>query len=140
MVLVDHAAEYLPAPHWRTKRHDDRLVMIGWPLLPGLMRSVIVVMPGVGAQYYAEMTFTIDQHPVRALNPYRPYPAFGILVRPGRLRSNLHDPDALTSEDIIEHAAELGVAIRMRNRKKPIRPARSITRLRACWAVHAPSG
>ena len=29
---------------------------------------------------------------------------------------------------------------RMRNRNEPMRPARSMTRLRACWAVQAPSG
>ena len=34
VVLVDHAAEYPPALHRRVQRHDDHLVMIGWPLLP----------------------------------------------------------------------------------------------------------
>jgi hypothetical protein len=40
VVLVDHSAEDLPALHRRIQRHDDRLVMIGWQLLPGLMRPV----------------------------------------------------------------------------------------------------
>jgi hypothetical protein len=31
------AAKHLSAAHWRIKRHDDQLVMIRWPLLPGLV-------------------------------------------------------------------------------------------------------
>jgi hypothetical protein len=34
VVLVDHAAEDLPALHRRVQQYDGRLVMIGWPLLP----------------------------------------------------------------------------------------------------------
>jgi hypothetical protein len=47
--------------------------MIGWPLLPGLVRPMMVVVPGVGPQHDAEMALAIDQHPVRALSPYGPY-------------------------------------------------------------------
>ena len=43
VVLVDHAAKHLATLHRRVKRHDDRLVLAGWPLLPGLMRSVPVI-------------------------------------------------------------------------------------------------
>jgi hypothetical protein len=48
MVLIDHAA-YLPAPprEGRGKRHHDRLVIIGWPLVAGLVRPVPVIAPGV---------------------------------------------------------------------------------------------
>ena len=42
MVLVDHAAEHPPAQYWRVQRHDDAFVVLGWPLLPGLMRPVPV--------------------------------------------------------------------------------------------------
>jgi hypothetical protein len=47
-VLVDHTAEHFPAPHRRAGRHEDRPVMVGWPLAPGLVRPVPVVIPGVG--------------------------------------------------------------------------------------------
>jgi hypothetical protein len=40
VVLVDHAAEDLPALHRRVQRHDDRPVLIRRPLLPGLMRTM----------------------------------------------------------------------------------------------------
>ena len=53
VVLVDHTAEHLQALHRRIKRHDGRLVVIGWPLLPGLMRPV-PVSARVGAQHSPE--------------------------------------------------------------------------------------
>jgi len=43
VVLVDHAAEYLPALHRRVQRYDDQLVMIGGPLIAGLVRTVPVI-------------------------------------------------------------------------------------------------
>lgn len=102
MVLVDHAAEHPPAQYRRSQGHDDRLVMIGRPLRPGLVRPVPVIVPGIGPQHRPQMGFVIYKHPVGAFGPYRPYPAFGITVRPGRLRRGLHYPDALADEDAIE--------------------------------------
>jgi hypothetical protein len=52
VVLVDHAAEDLAALHRRVQRYDDRLVMIGWSLLPGLVRPVPVVAAPRGAVLY----------------------------------------------------------------------------------------
>jgi hypothetical protein len=47
VVFVDHAAEDLPAPHWRIKGHDDWLVMMGWPLLRGFaVRLRLQSLPG----------------------------------------------------------------------------------------------
>ena len=57
VVLVDHAAKHLATLHRRVKRHDDRLVLAGWPLLPGLMRSVPVIVPGVGPQDHPQVGF-----------------------------------------------------------------------------------
>lgn len=51
VVLVDHAAEHLAALHRRVQWHDGRLVMIGWPLMPGLVRTVPVIVPGVDSQH-----------------------------------------------------------------------------------------
>jgi hypothetical protein len=44
---VDHAAEDPPTLHRRGQRHDDRLVLIGWPLLPGLVWPVPAVVADV---------------------------------------------------------------------------------------------
>ena len=70
MVLVYHAAEHLTAAHRGIKRHDDRLVMIRWPLLPGLVRPVPVEVTGVAPQHCPQMAFAVDEHPVRALSSY----------------------------------------------------------------------
>jgi hypothetical protein len=51
-VLADHAAEHPPAQYRRSQGHDDRLVVIRWPLLPGLMRPVPVVTAPRGAALY----------------------------------------------------------------------------------------
>src|SRR4029077_10865473 len=83
VVLVDHAADDLPALHRRGNRHDDWLVVIGWPLLPGLVRPVPAIVPGAGPQHGPQMGFAVDQHPVSALRSFGPYPAFGITVRLG---------------------------------------------------------
>ena len=48
MVFVDRAAKYLPALHRRVQRYDDRPVMIGRALLPGLVHPMSVIVPGVG--------------------------------------------------------------------------------------------
>ena len=47
VILVDHAAKDLPALHRPVQRHDDRLVLIRWPLVPGLVRTVPVIVPHV---------------------------------------------------------------------------------------------
>jgi hypothetical protein len=83
VVLVDHA-EHLPALHRRVQRYDGRLVMIGWLLVPGLVRPVPVVVPGVGPQHCPQVSFAVDKHPVRALGPDGPHPAFGVTVGPHR--------------------------------------------------------
>ena len=72
VVLVDQATEQFPVPHRRVKRHDDRLVMIGWSLLPGLVRPMTVIVHRVDPQHYAEMALATVQHPVRALGPVCP--------------------------------------------------------------------
>jgi hypothetical protein len=78
VVLVDHTAEHLAALHRCVQRHDDPFVMLRWPLLPGLVRAVYVVVPGVGSQDRPQVCLAIDQHPVGALGPDGLYPAFGI--------------------------------------------------------------
>jgi hypothetical protein len=43
VILIDEAAEDLSALHRRVQQYDDRPVMAGWLLLPGLVRPVQVV-------------------------------------------------------------------------------------------------
>jgi len=58
------------------------------------------------------MGFAVDQHPVCALGPDGPHPAFGITIRPRcALGGDFTTPHALAGQDIIERAGELGVAV-----------------------------
>ena len=75
IVLVDHAAEHLPTLHRPVQRYEDLIVMIGWPLLAGLMGPVPVVVLFVGSQQRSQMGLVVDEHPIRALGPCCPYPA-----------------------------------------------------------------
>jgi hypothetical protein len=50
VVLVDHAAEYLPPPNRQAERSTSLGALVGWPLLTGLVRSVPVVVVGVAAE------------------------------------------------------------------------------------------
>lgn len=47
MVLVDGSAEHLSAPNPTFQRNHDVLLLIGWELLAGLVRSMLVVVLGV---------------------------------------------------------------------------------------------
>jgi hypothetical protein len=58
MVFVDHAATDLPALHRRGQWHDHRPVMIGWPLVPGLVQPVPVVVPGAAPQHRPQMVWS----------------------------------------------------------------------------------
>jgi hypothetical protein len=86
VVLLDHAAEDLPAAHRRIKGHDDWLVMIGVAAAAGTDADAARYSARVSPQHRPQMSFAIDQHPVRALGPYRPHPAFGITIGPHRQR------------------------------------------------------
>jgi hypothetical protein len=74
-VLIDHAAEYLAALNRHVQRYDDQLVMIGWPLIPGLVRTVPVMVAGVGPQDRPQVSLAVHQHPVGALRPEGADPA-----------------------------------------------------------------
>jgi hypothetical protein len=59
----------LAALHRRGQWHDDRLVMIRRPLIPGLVWPVPVMVPRVLGQHYPQVGSIPDQHPVGALRP-----------------------------------------------------------------------
>ena len=62
----------------------DWLVMVGWPLVPGLVRPVPVIVADVLAQDQPQVPFSSDQHPVQALAARAGDPAFRIAVAPHR--------------------------------------------------------
>jgi hypothetical protein len=114
--------------------------MIRWPLLPGLVRPMIVVVRRVGPQHRPQVRLTIDQHPVRALGPHGPHPAFGITIRPRCPWRRVHHSYARAREDLVEYGGELGVAVADKEPERADPVTTFISRFRACCAVQAPSG
>jgi hypothetical protein len=132
VVLVDHAAEYLPSLDWCVRRRDVRHVKVGRSLLAGLVRAVPVVVAGVLAEDRSKVPFVVDEHPVGALGSGGPYPSFGVTVRARGPRRGLDYRHARTGEDLVEDGGELGVAVPDEKAEEPIRSSRSMSRLRAC--------
>ena len=83
-------------------------------------RSVPFVVPCEPGQHNAGVAFTSDEDPVGALAAYRAHPAFGVRVRPGRLRWRADHPDAGGGEHRVERGGERGVAV-TRQEPKPVR-------------------
>ena len=57
------------------------------------------------------MPFAVDEHPVGALGSCGAYPSLGITVRARGARRDLDHRHALASEDRVEDAGELGIAV-----------------------------
>ena len=82
--------------------------------LPGMYRSktraVTVVVAGVPSEDRPQVPLVIDEHPVGALGARGSHPPLGIAVGPRRPRRSPDGLHALTGEDLVEGAGELGVA------------------------------
>jgi hypothetical protein len=90
------------------KRNGDLVVVVGWSLLAGLVRAVLVVVAGVLARDGLQVAFAVDEHPVGALAAD---PSFGETVRARRLWWGLRYLQAFAGEDRAEDAGEVGVAV-----------------------------
>jgi hypothetical protein len=73
------------------------------------MRPMPVVMAGVDAEHIFELAAAEDEESIETVVPDRQYPALGVRVR--RLDRCADHGDTLALEDVVEAAAELGVAI-----------------------------
>src|SRR5215471_8130988 len=140
VVLVDHTVKCFPALDWCVKRHGYWCVMVRRSLLAGLVRAVPVVVVGVLAKDRSKVPFVIDQHPVSALGSCGAYPPLGVTIRPWRPRRGLDHLHALASEISSKARVNLVSRSRIRKRREPARSPRSMSRLRAFWAVQEPSG
>jgi len=105
----------------------------------GAVKTMLVVMPHVDTQHALEMAAANDQDPVEATRPDRSDPAFGVGVRVGCPNRRADHLDPLGTEDLVEAAAELRVAI-VDQKPERLRSPSCISRLRACCAVQPPSG
>ena len=71
------------------------------------MRSLPVVVLGVGGQQPSKVSLTEDQHPISDLGPHGQHEAFGKAVRPRTPRRDLHHLDARVRQDRVERRREL---------------------------------
>jgi hypothetical protein len=87
-VLVNQAAEDLPAPYPRRRQVGDRacdaVAVVWWLLVPAPVRAMLVLVRDVLLQDRPQMPRPGEQHPVGDLRPGCTYPAFGISVAPHR--------------------------------------------------------
>ena len=90
MVLVDHPGTLLAASHRGVHRDDDGRVVVGWQLLPPLMRSVVVEMVHVLADHGLRVPLVVDQNVVGAFLAQAAAPALDETVRRRGLRWDLH--------------------------------------------------
>jgi hypothetical protein len=70
-----------------------------------------IVMTGIDAKHVLELAPAEDEQPVEALATYAADPALGMCVRVRRLHGCADHGDPFVLEDMVEAAAELGVAI-----------------------------
>jgi hypothetical protein len=75
------------------------------------VRAMPVVMPHVDTQHALQMVSANDQDPVEAVRAHRSHPAFGVGVRVWRSNRGSDHLDSLGTEDLVEPAGELRVAI-----------------------------
>src|SRR5512132_1945399 len=75
------------------------------------MRPMPLVMADVDAKHVLELVAAEDQQPVEALTTYASDPTLGVRIRVRRLDRRTDHRDSFAGEDVIEAAAELGVAI-----------------------------
>ena len=115
VVLVNETAESVPAPNaggdcYRI-RPSPNLDTSGRPKREASVRPLTVVVPQVLVEHPLKMTPTPDQHPIQTLLPHRPHPALGERVGIRRLNRGLDDLDAVSGEDVVEGAGELGIPV-----------------------------
>lgn len=75
------------------------------------MRAAVVVVGRVSAKYSFKVSSSEDEHPVEALDAYRPHPTLGHRVSLGRPYRGLDHRHILAVPDRIEGAAVLRIAV-----------------------------
>jgi hypothetical protein len=140
-VLVDQSTESISSRN-PSARQDDR--WFGgperWCLPQGAVRTVAVVLIEVLGQHSLQLPASQDQHPVKQLTPDGADPPLRVGIHPRCPHRRPQHPQSLGSKDRIERYGELRIPIPDQNRNWPTRSSRPMTRLRACWVTHSPTG
>jgi hypothetical protein len=101
------------------------------------VRPLTVVVPQVLVEHPLKMTSTPDEHPIQTLLPHRPHPALGERVGVRRLNRGLDDLDAVSGQDVVEGAGELGIPVTKEEPRAVVPSGRpiSIESSRARWTT-----
>jgi hypothetical protein len=124
---VNETAESVPAPNasgdcYRI-RPSPNLDTSGRPKREASVRPLTVVVPQVLVEHPLKMTPTPEQPPIQTLLPHRPHPALGERVGIRRLNRGLDDLDAVSGEDVVEGAGELGIPVTKEEPRAVVPPA-----------------
>jgi hypothetical protein len=106
----------------------------------GAVRPMLVMVDLVLAQDPPQMGLVPHQGAAWELAAASPDPAFGDRVHAGRPHVAQHGLDPGVGQDRVEPAVKLEPRSRIMNLTRCVCSPRSMSRLRACWAVHAPVG
>ncbi len=109
-------------------------------LVEPLVRAVVVEMAHALVEDGAGVSLVGDQDSVGALGAHVADEPFDVAVRPRSLARDFNYVDAFGSEDGIEGVGELGVLVLDQEAARGDLPPRSISRLRAAWAVQVAVG
>jgi hypothetical protein len=104
------------------------------------MRTLLVEVADVDAEHVLELAATEDQAPVEALPAHAADPTFGIGTRVRRLDRRSHDLEPSLRKVLSNARLNFVSRSWIRKRGRWLRSSRSISRLRACWVIHAVSG
>ncbi len=136
VILVDETAESVPAPNAGSSRNrrmsTSDLDTPGRPEREASVRPLVVVVPHIFVEDTFEVASTPEQRPVQALLPHGSYPPLRDRVGVRRLDRRRDGPDAVGSEDIVERAGELAVAVTNQEPRCPARVQGVVATL-PCW-------
>ena len=104
------------------------------------MWPVLIVVDLVRTQDPPQMGLVPDERAVQELAPASADPAFGDRVHAGRLDAAEHGPDPASARTASNAAVKFEPRSRIMNLTRCACSPRSISRFRACWAVHDPVG
>lgn len=138
---MDQAAEPIPAkdPHGCGRSGQTRVpARRSLPQRP--VRPMQIVMIGILAKDQPQVSLAGDQHPVQALAAGAGDPAFRDRVRRGARTGVLMIRILVAVSTASNAAVNLASRSRIKNLKPSARSPRFISRLRACWVTHSPSG
>jgi hypothetical protein len=127
VVLVDQSVDDRSASEPLGRKIGWR--WLGWAAVQAPVGPVLVVVREVVGKHAAQVTFVVDQQPVRAFPAQGADPTLADRVRPGCLDRSFNDLDALGSEDGVEAGGVLGVPVPDQKPKRYLQIHQQITGL-----------